>query len=68
MKLKMEIELDNAAFFEDDGTPARNAEVSRILHTFAEHLDRAWDMETDHGFRLQDSNGNKVGTAEVVES
>ena len=66
MKLKIEITLDNAAFEGPNGGP----EVARILREFADRL-VAWELpefSRDADFpRLRDINGNKVGTADVID-
>jgi hypothetical protein len=67
MKLKITIEMDNAAFFDDEESPHRNAEVGMILHTLAQHIENAWEMEPGHGYPVMDSNGNRVGKAEVTK-
>lgn len=60
MKLKIEINLGNAAFA-DDGS----FEVSRILRQYADYVD-GMDFPR-FGKRLYDVNGNLVGQAEIVE-
>ena len=61
MKLRIEIDMGNAAFEEVSG-----AEVARILHTFASNnCDR--DLLPGDEDGLYDFNGNRVGTA-VVEA
>lgn len=59
MKLKITIDLDNAAF-----EPASGTEAARILRALAERLDgdnlRAKDLRP-----LRDLNGNRVGEAKV---
>lgn len=62
MKLKIEIKMDNEAF-----QPDPRAEVFRILQAIA-------DMVDDHGIyahdarKIQDVNGNTVGTVRVGRS
>lgn len=58
MKLRIEIEMDNAAFEHDPGV-----ELARILREYAKRVaqDGAWLTAY-----FRDVNGNKVGTAEVV--
>jgi hypothetical protein len=61
MKLKLEIEMDNAAFEDQQG-----AEVARILHKLADQLDgNVWlgGLST----RLIDFNGNVVGVAKTTK-
>lgn len=58
MRLKIEICLENAAFEED---PA--AEVNHIIQH--QVIPMLWHGRTSA--RLLDSNGNSVGTAQVVE-
>lgn len=69
MTLKIEINLDNAAFYDNgkDYNHNPNPEVARILTRLAQSIEKAWPMELEHSFRVADSNGNKVGKAEVVE-
>ena len=60
MKLKIEIQMDNAAF--EDGA---GIEAARILKALAEDFqDR--DLLPGEMFRLRDVNGNKVGEAKVT--
>ena len=60
MKLRIEIEMDNAAFEHAPGE-----EAGRILADVAEHL-RVDGPRYDRG--LQDSNGNRVGFIKVLAS
>lgn len=58
MKLKIEIEMDNAAF--GDGTAFdAGPEVATILRELASAFEREGAHERD----LRDSNGNRVGAA-----
>lgn len=57
MKLKININLDNAAF-EDEG------EISRILRQLADKI--SYDGRIDGG-KIMDVNGNSVGTWEITE-
>ena len=63
MKLKIEIEMDNAAF---DGAN-RNIEAARILRSLAQDMadDVALSCTGDHE-TLMDINGNRVGEAKVT--
>lgn len=70
MKLTLTLTMDNAAFFDDDrneSEPRRNAEVARILHTLAEKIETAWELEDGQRFALFDGNGNKVGQVNVSD-
>lgn len=58
MRLIVEIEMDNAAF-EDDPREEVEAVLLRML--------RKIDLIEADSVKLRDSNGNTVGTAEVVE-
>ena len=58
MKLKIEIDMDNAAF--DGDWPE---ETGRILKKLAADLEEYGDSEGD----LRDINGNVCGTAELIE-
>ena len=57
MNLKININLDNAAF-EDEG------EISRILRKLADKI--SYDGSIDSG-KIIDINGNSVGTWEITE-
>ena len=65
MKFKLEIDMDNAAFFREfSGEEIRDwNEVTRILQT------AIYDINTgnESGHSLYDHNGNKVGQWEVTE-
>lgn len=63
MTLKIEIEMDNAAFEEDpQGEPAR------ILRHAANVIGAGnMGMVAEANMNLRDINGNKVGQAEVTE-
>lgn len=68
MTLKIEIEMDNAAFESGEDRPeyVDASEPARIL----QKLIVGWKgTELQHGdnWTLRDINGNKVGQAEVVE-
>jgi len=66
MTLKIEIKMDNAAFGDCD--QERGAEVSRILKHTAEVIENLnMGLAENASMNLRDFNGNKVGTAEVVE-
>ncbi len=58
MKLKLTIEMDNAAFA--DGNSGN--EAARILQAAALRV-----ADGAREFNLRDFNGNKVGKAEVIE-
>ena len=63
MKIKIEIDLNNAAF-----QPGPGMELSRILGNLADRI-QFW---SDAGkildpFKLTDSNGNTVGKGKVVK-
>lgn len=62
MKLRIEINLDNAAFG-DAGSPDASIEVARILRWLSENIEYQ-DIKAE-GFerRLRDFNGNRVGAA-----
>jgi hypothetical protein len=61
MKLKIEIDLDNAAFEPE----FEGHEVARILHEMAEEIDYI-ALHPSFVRHLQDINGNSVGKAKVV--
>jgi hypothetical protein len=66
MKLTIEIECDNAAFYDSDGEAnaySRGFEVERILRD-------AWERDKFHlepgdSFSLHDVNGNRVGCVKL---
>lgn len=61
MTLKIEINMDNAAFEPDSGT-----EAARILRKLAADID-GYNYPVDKALRrLLDVNGNAVGTAEIT--
>jgi hypothetical protein len=60
MKLKIEIEMDNAAFA-DDGNDGRS-EAARLLAIVGQKLEQG--SETSAG--LYDLNDNRVGTWKIV--
>lgn len=60
MKLRIEFDMDNAAFA-DDGLSGMY-EAARILRDAAKHLERDGEGRT-----LHDSNGNAVGRMEIIE-
>lgn len=60
MKLKIEIELDNAAF----DYPYIEPEVKRILEDLSERIDY---ISERNELVILDINGNKVGIAEIKE-
>ena len=63
MKLKIEIEMDNAAFKEAD----EGFEVARILAHVAEVIEAGnLGMSPGATMRLRDINGNTCGTAKVT--
>lgn len=62
MKLKIEIEMNNAAF-----EPRHGAEAARVMREVAEILDADSELsEVGDSFTLRDFNGNRVGTAKVT--
>ena len=60
MKLKITIEMDNAAF---DG--GRGEESARILRDLADLMDGS-QLFAGNGWILRDTNGNTVGAARVT--
>jgi len=58
MKLIIKIDMDNAAF-DDNGE-----EIARILQDLAERYTDAGQVDDE---RLQDINGNQVGTAKITK-
>lgn len=62
MKLKVEINLDNAAFEPDAGT-----EAARLLRQLANDIDGNRLAVAGSVKSLRDVNGNAVGKAQVVK-
>jgi len=62
MKLKIEIEMNNAAF--DDNA---SIEAARILRALAIRIEGHPHFSPGHDQCLRDINGNEVGYAGVVE-
>lgn len=60
MKLKISIDMENAAFEDCNGN-----EVARILKQLAERLE-CEALDTDYNMPLGDLNGNCVGNAKVT--
>jgi hypothetical protein len=60
MKLKIEINMDNAAFEPDNGT-----EAARILRKLADEIDGGHYPASSIVKPLRDYNGNEVGKAKV---
>lgn len=65
MKIKIEIDLDNAAFEGLDDTSRNAHEVARLLSSLASQLDEVSLITTHSSGRLADLNGNKAGTWSV---
>ncbi len=61
MKFTLTIDMDNAAFGEDDN--ARSDEVARILRKYATYFDSMG--LGSHSGAIHDFNGNIVGSWEV---
>jgi hypothetical protein len=61
MKLKVEIQLDGAAFTDEGGL----LEVQRILHELVDRLSSPLEA-TNEGINLRDYNGNLCGKARVT--
>jgi hypothetical protein len=61
MKLKIEIQMDNSAFDDDNGG---GFECARILRDLADRIDGGLAEKTR--VALMDINGNKVGEAKVT--
>ena len=59
MKLTISITMDNAAFEVPNGD-----ELARVLHKLAKRLE-GFQWGAPSSFALVDSNGNKVGEAEI---
>lgn len=66
MEFLISITTDNAAF-EVEGAEecADGQEVARILRKLADEVQKRGEVDRGHSWTLMDSNGNKVGLAEV---
>ena len=62
MTLKIEIDLDNAAFEPDAGS-----EVARILRALADKVSGCHLTVAGGAINLRDINGNRVGGARIVK-
>ena len=62
MKLKIQIEMNNAAFADCGNGP----EAARILHQLAEDIDVCDRLGAGDSLGLMDINGNRVGEAKVT--
>jgi hypothetical protein len=62
---RLELELENAAFFDDDGDHAPEYEISRILELASKRI------HPSCGYKgttvLTDCNGNQIGCYEFLE-
>jgi hypothetical protein len=65
MIFKLEIEMDNAAFVDENGDVSYSAELAKILRSLADNVET--HATVDFSANLYDINGNKVGIAEVIE-
>ena len=69
MKFKLSMDCDNAAFLEDDlpeEAPSQpGPEIARILKRLAVKVDNSCDPDGD-SWALMDTNGNRVGKAELI--
>ena len=61
VKLKLEIQMDNAAF-----DPHPNTEVAAILRDLASKVQNYDELEPGYLRPLHDTNGNKIGYAKVT--
>jgi hypothetical protein len=66
MSLVVTLDLEGLALAGDDGVP----EMREILHGLASKVDSLWSDGTGgwkhhHGFTIMDSNGDRVGQAEI---
>ncbi|MBZ5497748.1 MAG: hypothetical protein LAP85_15200 [Acidobacteriia bacterium] len=60
MRMKIEVEMENAAFTED-GPGAERHEAARILRDLANRIECNPHFSPGHSQALRDINGNKVG-------
>ena len=66
MKLKITINMENAAFSNDDNDSTSGREAARILRELADDF-AARDLLPDESIVLMDINGNKCGQAKVTQ-
>jgi len=67
MKIHISINFEDDALADvarRNGTGRASAEVLRDL---ADRFGRFWSLESGQVWPLRDSNGNRIGTAEIVE-
>lgn len=64
----MKMELDNAAFFNEDGTPLPEPEIARILRRMADTFEEGLGLNPGDGamYTLRDINGNVIGRADLT--
>lgn len=65
MKFTLKFNMDNAAFGDFDDVK-ESQEVSSILRKLANTIG-GHSLEVGDSYPIMDSNGNKIGTAEVTE-
>jgi len=60
--------LGNAAFFDEVGTPRPEPEIARILRRIADYIEEGTDLAPGDGamYTLRDINGNVVGRADLT--
>lgn len=63
MQFQININLDNAAFQDENNDISYSAEVARILRSLAEYVE--FTATVDFEKTLRDINGNVVGKASV---
>ena len=64
MQFKLEINCDNATFYDENGDISYSPEVARILRSLADAVERNATVSFDA--TLKDINGNPVGRATIV--
>lgn len=68
MKLKLEIDLDNSAFFyEDSDTDRDGREIANVLHQVANLIEDEIGLIGFTRTRIRDINGNTCGHWQITE-
>ena len=67
MKMQISFDLDNAAFDGEKAHERAGVEVAAVLETLTRKVGRHFAVESGMVWPLWDSNGNRIGAAEIVE-
>lgn len=60
MKFEVQINVENAAFYDEDDNRAPGPELARILRALADRVEES-ELRSGDLLRLFDVNGNRVG-------